>query len=561
VNEDLGALADEYWDYTLEINPTSAMMLGDHRFDDKVEEASREAEDAQIARLRDFAARAAEIDPARLDPDELITRDMLVFGASTDADELETRAAEFFVNHTMGLQAMLPVYISQLPIEEPAHAEALVEKYRGFARALDEMSDRLREGVANGRTPPALTTEKTVAQLDAMLATPADQDPFLSVRVPGSFDSAQADAWKARLAVVVEDSLRPALRRYRDTIAGEVLPVARPQERSGVSWIPGGEDLYERAIRRHTTLAMDADEIHQIGLAQVARLADEYRTLGQEALGSDDLAEIFTRLREDPAVHFTVGEDVRAAAERALAAAKAAMGDWFGRLPKADCLVAETPSGPTAFYFPPATDGSRPGTFFVNTSDPTHWGRYEMEAIAYHEGIPGHHLQLAIAQELGDIAEFRKHAVVTAYAEGWGLYTERLADEMGLYSGPLERIGMLSADSMRAGRLVVDTGIHAKGWSRSRAIQFLADNSPMTIGTIENEVDRYIGMPGQALAYMIGRLEILRMRREAEETLGDAFDIKGFHDTVLGSGLVTLGILEGLVNDWVSTVLVTLRRD
>jgi uncharacterized protein (DUF885 family) len=216
----------------------------------------------------------------------------------------------------------------------------------------------------------------------------------------------------------------------------------------------------------------------------------------------------------------------------------------------ADCVVAETPSGPTAFYFRPATDGSRPGMFFVNTADPTRWGKFEIESMAYHEGIPGHHLQLAIAQELEGIPEFRKHAFISAYGEGWGLYTERLADEMGLYSSALERMGMLSADSMRAGRLVVDTGLHAKGWSRQQAIDYFRANSPMSVGTIEGEVDRYIGMPGQACSYMIGRLEIQRMRREAEASMGTRFDIKGFHDTVLGSGLVPLGTLDRMIKEW-----------
>ncbi|NIA25203.1 MAG: DUF885 family protein [Gammaproteobacteria bacterium] len=559
VNEELCRLGDEYWDYTMEINPTHAMMLGDHRFDEKVEEASREAEDSQISRLRGFAGRAEAIDPACLDKDERITRDVLIFEASTGADALETRAAEFAVNHAMGLQAMIPVLIPQLPIEEPEHAEALIEKYRGFARVFDEMAERLREGLVNGRTPPALTSEKTIEQLDGMLALPIEEDPFLNVRVPASFDDAATEAWKAHLAAVVRDTIRPSLQRYRDTIADEVLPFARPQERSGVSWVSGGDELYEKAVHQHTTLRLEADEIHQIGLDQVERLAGEYRRLGVEALGTEDLTEIFTRLREDPDLHFVAGPEVVAASERALARAKSAMADWFGRLPKADCIVAETPSGPTAFYFPPATDGSRPGMFFVNTSDPTQWGRYEMEAMAYHEGIPGHHLQLAIAQELEGIPEFRKHAEVTAYAEGWGLYTERLADEMGLYSGPLERIGMLSADSLRAGRLVVDTGLHAKGWSRQQAIDFFAENSPMSIGTIENEVDRYIGLPGQALAYMIGRLEIQRMRHEAEEDLGERFDIKGFHDTVLDSGMMPLETLDRLVKDWTTSVLVTPR--
>jgi uncharacterized protein (DUF885 family) len=232
------------------------------------------------------------------------------------------------------------------------------------------------------------------------------------------------------------------------------------------------------------------------------------------------------------------------------------MGDWFGRLPVADCLVAETPSGAQAFYFPAAEDGTRPGMFFMNTADPSSWGTFEVEATAFHEGIPGHHLQLAIAQELGDsVPAFRRHGHIVAYGEGWALYTERLVDEMGLYGSQLDRMGMLSADSMRAGRLVVDTGVHGLGWSRQRAIDYLAENSPMTLHSITEEIDRYIAsMPGQALSYMIGRLEIQRIRAAAEKELGDRFDIKAFHDAVLTSGGVPLETLDRLVSEWVASV-------
>jgi uncharacterized protein (DUF885 family) len=228
------------------------------------------------------------------------------------------------------------------------------------------------------------------------------------------------------------------------------------------------------------------------------------------------------------------------------------MGDWFGRLPQADCQVMETPSGAQAFYFPPAEDGSRPGIFFMNTADPTSWGTFEVEATAFHEGIPGHHLQLAIATELGDeIPAFRRRSHIAAYGEGWALYTERLADEMGLYGSQLDRMGMLAADSMRACRLVVDTGIHALGWSRQEAIDYMASNSPLTLHTITEEVDRYIASsPGQALSYMIGRLEIQKIRAAAEAAMGERFDIKGFHDTVLCSGPLPLRTLARLVSEW-----------
>jgi uncharacterized protein (DUF885 family) len=548
MNEALDKLARDYWDFVLETNPTQALMLGDHRFDDRVEEASREAEDRTIRRYRDFASHAEAIDPDSLTGDERITREVMIYDAQSNAGVDEARLAEFAVNHAVGIQAMLPVMIPQFPLTAPEHAAAMPAKFRAMADTFDDFSDRLREGVAHGRTPMASTARKTVEQIDQILATPLDEDRHLALRSPEGWDG--EPAWREEMSGIVSGVLRPAYQRWRDTIADEVVPASRPDDRPGLSWLPDGEESYAKTLFRYTTVDLSPDEIHEIGLGQIERLADEYRELGSEVLGTTDLEEIFSRLRDDPSLHFTDGPAIVAASEKAMAKAKAAMGDWFGRLPVADCVVAETPSGPTAFYFRPATDGSRPGMFFVNTADPTRWGKFEIESMAYHEGIPGHHLQLAIAQELEGIPEFRKHAFISAYGEGWGLYTERLADEMGLYSSALERMGMLSADSMRAGRLVVDTGLHAKGWSRQQAIDYFRANSPMSVGTIEGEVDRYIGMPGQACSYMIGRLEIQRMRREAEASMGERFDIKGFHDTVLGSGLVPLGTLDRMIKEW-----------
>lgn len=544
---ELAKVADEYYQWTLRTQPVQATLRGIHDYDTELGEFSREAEDVQISELRSFATRALSIDEAELSHQDRITRDVLLHECQNGADVAETRQAEMAVNHTIGIQALFPVVVPQLPIETAEHGDAYVERFSNSGKAFAEMNARLAEGVAGGRTPMRSTAEKTVAQIDGMLAAPLESDPFTMARTPAGVD---ADEWKSRLVALTRDEIRPALKAYRDFINDNVVPVGRSDEQPGLSWLPDGEETYARMVKQHTSLPLDPEEIHHIGLRQIAQLDEEYRQLGAEVLGTDDLKEIYSRLRDDPELHFSEGAEIVKASEDAMAKAKAAMGDWFGRLPKADCLVSATPSGPIAFYFPPATDGSRPGTFFVNTQDPTVWGRFSIEAMAYHEGIPGHHLQLAIAQELDDIPEFRKHSLVTVYAEGWGLYTERLADEMGLYGSPLDRIGMLAADSMRAGRLVVDTGIHAKGWSRQQAIDYVVDNSPLTRGTVEGEVDRYIGMPGQALSYMIGRLEIMRMRADAEETMGDRFDIKGFHDTVLSSGLVPMPTLDRMVKDW-----------
>jgi uncharacterized protein (DUF885 family) len=548
MNDALDRLAADYWDFWLEMNPSQALMLGEHRYDDRFEDPSRAAEDTNIARLREFAAATEAIDPSDLTADEKVTREVLLFEAGSQARHLATRLADLFVSHTVGIQSMLPVVVPQYPLTEPEHAEAMPDRFRAIARALDAASDRLRDGVASGRTPIRSTAEKTVAQIDHYLAADPGADPLLRLQSPPNWDAEAA--WREQMADIVGDEVRPALRRWRDVIDQTVLPAARPDEEPGLCWLDDGEETYAAGLLRYTSTDIGPEEVHEIGLRQVETLAAEYRDLGSEVLGTTDLAEIFSRLRDDPALHFDSGPAVVEASERAMAKARAAMGDWFGRLPKADCIVKETPSGPTAFYFRPASDGSRPGIFFVNTADPTRWGTYEIEAMAFHEGIPGHHLQLAIADELEGIPEFRKHAIISAYAEGWGLYTERLADEMGLYGGPLERMGMLAFDSMRAGRLVVDTGLHAKGWSRQQAIDFLRDNSPLSVGTIEGEVDRYISWPAQATSYMLGRLEIQRMRREAEATMGADFSIKGFHDTVLGSGLVPLGTLDRMVSEW-----------
>ncbi len=546
---ELDRLADEYWDYRLSQQPTYALMLGEHRYDTEVEQFDLASEQARVARLREFAAAAEAIDPAGLTPDELVTRGVLMFEAGADAERQRHRGLELAVNPAVGYHVMLATMVPFLPLTEAQHAEDALVKLSKLGDTFDQWIERLRDGVAAKHTPPALHCRMVAGQLDDYLATPIDDsDPMMKLQPP--FEGDAAAEWRARLHDLVRDVVRPAHARLRQVLVDEVEPAGRPDDRVGVGWLDGGDALYRDAIRYYVTLDRDPGDIHQIGLDTVAALEDEYRAMGAEVLGTSDVDEIYRRLRDDPALHHTDGADLVAHSERAMAKAKAEMGSWFGRLPEADCVVMETKSGPTAFYQRPAVDGSRPGMFFINTEDPARWGTFEVEAMAYHEGIPGHHLQLAIAGEVPDVPAFRRHAFISAYAEGWGLYTERLADEMGLYSTGLDRMGMLAADSMRACRLVVDTGLHALGWSRQQAIDYMLDHSPMTSGTVTAEVDRYIGMPGQALAYMMGRREIVRMRREAEEALGDRFDIKGFHDTVLGSGLVPLGVLDDLVQAW-----------
>ncbi|WP_148613620.1 DUF885 domain-containing protein [Nocardioides rubriscoriae] len=542
---DLAHLAEAFWDHHLESNPTEAHLLGSYRYAAFFEDASREAEDRRIEAMRTFAADAWAIDPGGLSEQEKITRLVLESTATSTADRLQTRLAELHADPIFGPQVELPIVVPMLSLPDAEVAEAMVDKLHGAARWLREQGDRLREGLAAGRVSPAFAVDGAVTQLEEQLATPLADDAVLAAlpTPPAGVDEA---AWRARCEQAVATALRPAMADYRDALVA-TRGAARPDDKPGLCWLDDGERSYAALLRYSTTTSMTAQQIHDLGLATVAKLADEYRALGPEVVGTDDLARIFEAMRTDPRLHFERSEQLVEASEVAMARAWAAMPDWFEVLPQAPCGVKATASGAKAYYFPPAADGSRGGTFFINTGDPASWGTFELESMAFHEGIPGHHLQLTIAAELQGVPEFRKHLHNNAYAEGWGLYTERLADEMGLYSSAVDRMGMYAADSMRACRLVVDTGLHALGWSREQAVRYMVDNSPLADSMVRPEIDRYITNPGQATGYMVGRVEIERIRAAAEARQGSAFDIQKFHSAVLDQGSLPLEVLDEVV--------------
>ncbi len=525
MNADLQRLGNEYWAFSLAAEPTSASLRGIHDYDTELEDVSRQTEDEHIATLDGLASAAEAVDPATLTADERVSREVLMFEASTRADGLRSRMAEFAVDPFNGIQVVYQQLAGQIPISKPEHADAALVKWSKMGLLIDQAIGRLRQGVARGRTPPAVGAEKALAQVEAYLASPVAGDAFVNLSAPPMWNDIQVAAWRDRLASVVTTVVRPAFERYRATIATEVMPKARPQERSGVVWLADGDEVYARAIRRHTSLERTPLEIHRAGLDDISALEIEYAALGITVLDVDDVPTIYEQLRTDESLRFSDAGAVVAAAQAAMDRAVAATPRWFGTQPKAPCVMAEMPAvgaedAPLAFYLPPAEDGSRPGTYFVNTTAPTTRTRYESEALAFHESVPGHHLQLAIAQELDNIPDFRRNAFITVFHEGWGLYTERLAEEMGLYSGDLERFGILSFDSWRAGRLVVDTGIHALGWSRQEAIDYLVANSPQAENNIVNEVERYIAWPGQALAYKTGQRGDVRGTRPRDGGLG-----------------------------------------
>jgi uncharacterized protein (DUF885 family) len=557
VTDTIASLAARYWDLQMETSPTWAALLGDHRFDDRLETASPDAEAGHAEQYREILSDARALPESALSAQDRITRDVLLFEAQAQIDDLESAAVEHTIDPMLGIQQTLIGYMPLLTPQTAEQADAYVAKASQVGRLIDEIIARHREGASKGRTAVRALAAKVVDQLDAYLNGTVETDPFMRIAAPASFSDAETEAWRSRMAEVVRSVVRPAVARYREAVV-ELLPGARANDRAGMMHIPGGPEAYERAVWKYTSTELAPEEIHEIGLAEIRSLEEEYRELGSQILGTSDIGEIYERLRNDPELRFETSEQVKEAAELALERANAAVPDWFGVLPTTPCIVEEVPElgaedQTIAYYMPPAADGSRPGIHFINTHAPTTRTRFESEALAFHESVPGHHLQLALAQEMTDLPEFRRHALATAYVEGWGLYTERLSDEMGLYSGPIARLGILSFDSWRACRLVVDTGMHAKGWDRQQAVKFMMANSPQAPNNIVNEVDRYIGYFGQALAYKIGQREIQRLRARAQTALGDRFDIRGFHDVVLTAGPVPLSVLDRLVEDWIAS--------
>ncbi|WP_228823309.1 DUF885 domain-containing protein [Nocardia blacklockiae] len=552
-HDELVDLAERYWDSVLESAPSAATLLGDRRFDDRIEDLSEEAEQRLLSTWQGLLGRVSALDPARLGPEDRVTRSLLHTELASGIDHLSWRPVELASDQMDGVHAGILTLAAQVNAPNPENARALLNRHRQFGTLLEQATSRFRAGVAAGRTPARSSIERSLNQLDGYLASDLATDPF--VTFPGPAEWADEKPWRDELLEVTREVVRPAFQAYRDVLADELLPSARPDDKPGLCWLGAdGEDIYRRLLRHHTTLPdLGAEEIHELGLAELERLRGEYAEVGGRLFGTTDQAAIFARLREDASLRYTDGAEIMADAQRYLAAATAEMPAWFGRLPRESCAIAPVPDflaagAPAAYYFPPAADGSRPGVYFVNTREAPERNRFETAAVAYHEAIPGHHLQLTIANELDHLPRFQRQSFTnTAFVEGWALYTERLADEMGLYDDDLARIGMLAADSWRSCRLVVDTGLHAKGWSRQQAVDFMTAHAPVAVSEIVVEVDRYIAIPGQAVAYKVGQLEIRRQRDLAAARLGDRFDIRAFHDAVLGAGSVSLPVLRELV--------------
>lgn len=540
---ELDRLATDYWEAFLQRHPTFATAIGDRRFDSRLTDESHTGREAWRHNLDAFEARLAAT--PTVDAAEEVTAAALSEALKADRAHLDADLIAFNVDPMDGPQTELLNIPSYQPIRTDAEAEALLDRWRAIPAYLDQAGENLRRGAAEGRIGVRMLCTKVLEQFDELLARPDDDWPLAEPAKdwPGIRDE---------LLRVIGEEVRPAFERYRAVIAEEIAPHARPDDRPGLMHLPGGREAYAMLARAHTSLDTPPEEVHRIGLAEIERIDAEFVELGARLLGTDDLEATLNALRTDPNLHFTTRDEVFAVAEASLARANAAIAEWFGRLPQAPCEVVRMPvheekHSTIAYYREPAADGSRPGQFYVNTYAPETRPRYEAETLAFHESVPGHHLQLAIMQELDQLPAFRRFNGSTAYIEGWGLYTERLAEEMGLLSGDVDRFGVLSFDAWRAARLVVDTGIHALGWTRQQAIDFMTAHTALGENNVANEVDRYIAYAGQALAYKLGQLELLRLRAEARERQGDRFDIRSFHDAALTEGALPLPVLRQVV--------------
>ena len=558
-SSDLKKLCEEYWQGYLEANPTAATSLGDKRYDDRLSDITPAGITKERKRLESVLAFARAIDEKQLTAEDQLTRTALLTEVEGQIASLSCGFEEWVVDPLNGPQVEYMGLAEYTSIETPADAAKYVRRVWVMGKTLDDHILNLKSGLQKGRTASSDAVRKTIDQLSALVDSPMES---LAVWKPTTvhhekWEPGDRHKFTTDMRTALESSLVPVLQRYRDFLRDEVLPKARPQDKAGLAGLPNGGECYRKMIRVHTSLDRSAEDVHKLGLEQVAKYRQDLAALGQKVFGTSDVSEIQTRLRTDPKMQFATAQEIEGKAREALARANAAMPKWFGIKPKASCEVKvmgmyEAPYSTIAYYRQGTADGKRPGYYMINTYLPETRPRYEAEALAFHEAVPGHHLQVSIAQELKGIPEFRKHQGVTAFVEGWALYTERLADEMGLYSSDTDRLGMLSYDAWRACRLVVDTGLHSMGWSRQRAIDYMIENSCLAKNNIVNEVDRYLTWPGQALAYKLGQLKILELREQAKTRLGTQFDIQKFHDAVLSNGAVALPVLEQQVNAWVN---------
>ena len=554
-DESLEAVISNHWDWVLEQYPEYRREYGDMSGNQSWTDLSADVLERRNEDTKAFIDDLDRIDPASLTETAQLNQRMLKTSLQEEVESYESGLHLIALNMRSGPQHRYTM-VERLPMATETDYVDWLARLENLPAQLAQYQALLQAGVDRERTQARIIIERVPNQLDALIVGNPEDSPFWGVfeTMPASISPESAAELKSSARAIIADQLTPAYADFKRFIEEEYLPKTRV--RPGIGTLPGGKAVYAMLARHFTTTDMTPEEIHNIGLSEVARIRGEMEEVIEEVGFDGDINAFNDFLRTDPQFYYETAEELLEGYQAVSKRLDPELVKLFGKLPRMPYGVRPiapelAPDTTTAFYMRPALDGSRPGWYYVNLYKPEVRPKYEMEVLSVHESVPGHHLQIALAQEIEGLPEFRRNSSVTAFIEGWGLYSERLGYDMGLYKDPYSRYGQLIYDMWRAVRLVVDTGIHYFGWSRQEAIDYFKDNAAKTEADIINEIDRYIGWPGQALAYKIGQLKMLELRAKAEDELGDRFDIRAFHDELLGAGAIPLDALENRMNQWI----------
>ncbi len=554
----LHTLFHDYWEANLKRQPEFASTIGDKRYDDQVSDYSVQAINDWLAEEQEFLMKLAAIDPAGLSDQDKVSRELLIRRLTDDQEAADFKAWEMPVNQMGGIYATYPQLVASLSFTTAKDYDDWIARLHAIPKAFDQVTANMSIGIDDKRVPPKYLLEKTLEQVKQLAAQkPGDSPLALPLKkFPASISAAEQTRIKTEMLAAIGKEVLPAYSRFARFLEVAYIPAGRDDP--GISSLSDGAKYYQFLIRRITTTDLTADQIHQIGLDEVKKDEAEMLAIAQK-LGFQDLKSFQASLKTNPKLKATSRDSLLDTYRGYLGPMEAKLPQLFGHLPKAPFEVVAVPdflekTSAPAYYQAGTPDGSRPGRLFIDTYNATDRDLYQVESIAYHEGLPGHHLQISIAQEQQGVPEFRKFGGgYTAFTEGWGLYAERLGKDVGFYQDPYSDYGRLQADIWRAIRLVVDTGVHSQHWTRQQMVDYFHDHSAIDETSIQAEVDRYVAWPGQALAYKVGQLKILELRDRARKELGPKFDIRSFHDQVIDSGSLPLDVLDERITAWITS--------
>jgi uncharacterized protein (DUF885 family) len=553
----LHALFEEDWQWSLQQFPERATLLGDNRYNDRLTDLSTEAIERRKAHEREMLDRIQKISRADLAGQDAISYDLFLLDKKLNVEGGRFPTEYMPVDQMNGVQISFGQLAASTPFRNAKDYEDYIARLTAFQRHIDQVIALMKRGIETKWVQPSVPLRSLASQIEGQITDDPAKSPAYKAFENFPQDVSEAD--RARLSAAarraIADSFTPAMKKLGGFIKQSYLPAARSE--IGAATLPDGPAFYQYAIRRHTTTNLTAKEIHEMGVKEVARIRKEMEGIIQRVGFKGSFQEFLTFLRTDPRFYYTNAEDLVAGYALIAKRADGRLPEMFRELPRTPYGIGvipdyEAPAQTTAYYQGGAADGSRAGFYMINTYKLDTRPKYEMEALSLHEAVPGHHLQISRAQELKGLPDFRRNAGYTAYVEGWGLYAESLGQEMAFYTDPYSKFGQLTYEMWRACRLVVDTGMHAFGWSRQRAIEFMKENTAKTENDIIVEIDRYIVWPGQALAYKLGELKIKELRAKAKKELGARFDLREFHNALLDDGPLPLDLLERRIDDWIA---------